>query len=189
MDANLALQELFSTRGMRAIRDNISSFDTLVIHRTNINYFNCIRDFGLLPRYIEFGTFCDERIKQLVPGRDIICFRPELSNLKPQGSSPYGSTLFDIAIKTSDLPDMLGMDWSYDGQFEFFLNRIYSADKFDDMIAIACNIIRDLGSFVSYARVDPDKLMVQLRTSDPISPIEWAPIVSCDVGQIATITN
>ncbi len=140
---------------------------TWFIHVTSLSKIPDIRKTGIEPR--DKGSPPSEVTTELnAAARNIVCLHPLGARMQPgpSGESPYAT----LAIRYDDLPKKVGLDWSYCWET---VNRKFSDCPDLDMDLFVSHIVLELGSIVSYERIEPQKLRAYCIGRPPTNPIYW----------------
>ncbi|MGC1180386.1 MAG: hypothetical protein WA884_15540 [Methyloceanibacter sp.] len=157
-------EELFER--MKAGRDALADKYPWFTHDTALGQLQGIRKEGLLPHAV---SSCPSEVINWFgePGRQIVCLHPVGAALRPH-SSKYGR-LIRLAVSGADLPDRVGLDWSYDWNLARCIRKD-SPDKSCNDILL--DVARRRGSVAAYDGIPASKLRIW-REGLPHDPAQW----------------
>jgi hypothetical protein len=146
-----------------------------VTHETGLCFLGEIRRTGLMPRQpcLPPAEFAGIGLNDL----GIVCLKPWDSRAAT-GSSHAGETL-TLAVKSSDLPRMLALDWSYSPQI--VLNRWKTSDL--PKAVFSLKIIGEFGSVVALETLPASVLRVRTKGSAS-DPATWPPLIEAQIDQV-----
>jgi hypothetical protein len=157
-------EELF--RNLRSSRDALADSYQWFTHDTPYDRLAKIRRDGLVPHLV---SNCPPEVVDRFGecGRKIVYLHPIGAELRPQSSQcpPF----FRLGLSGSDLPERVGLDWSYD----WTLARIIRDDFHDrSCYDIIREVARRRGSIAAYDRIPASKLRVW-KVGLPDDPAHW----------------
>ncbi|MER9065996.1 hypothetical protein NKH84_05430 [Mesorhizobium sp. M0902] len=162
---------------MPAFRSELIRRFTWMIHSTPASNLTSIRQLGLVPNQ---DAPPSPEVRQRFGHGKIVCLHPLGSKFSPKGAAStitfeHGQELklVSLAIDTRDLPNDLGLDFSYSWQDA--TNHLAASTK--SAHETAGDIAHMLGSVVSFNTIAPDKIRVFANGSAPASPLTWPPLL------------
>lgn len=151
------------------------------IHETPEGYINKIRANGLLPnRDAPEPPEVREALRSdHVP---ILCLHPLGAKLCPGGAAatlvlPLGQDApprVSFAVDAPDLPQRIGLDWSYEWREQENELRANAHLPPDAFIEIAVQLVDKFGSVAAYDGIAPNKLRVFCNGDPPANPSGWS---------------
>lgn len=167
----MPLNHLTLLRAMPDIRAELMQRFAAFRHITAYTRLNEIRTTGLTLRQYEHCPA--EVFSELgATGDHIVCFWPFGAKLSPSGTSE--PPLMSLAIAATNLPQRIGLDWSY--SWEIVTNSRMQLYSGDTPAQFAYRIANDLGSIVSYEAIGPDHLLVRCKGQAKDQPLAWKPL-------------
>jgi hypothetical protein len=108
----------------------------------------------------------------------ILCLHPVGSTLSPQGMS--AAPRMKLSIRSEDLPDRVGLDWSYSYDLVRGRMELYRDSPLGDFVQ---TIAQEWGSIVSYDVIPPSNLRVRCKNSNE-NPREWPLLIAVGHDQV-----
>jgi hypothetical protein len=170
------LEHYLTPSGMAAARAALTVRYPWFLNVSDTDRFDKIRVQGLKP----FDPGCappDLALKHLGDrAREILCLRP----LSTFDTTPKrGNPRFVLAVAGAHLPDLIGLDWSYDGTWTLpDIIKGDTPDMPDDQIF--CEVVRRRGSVVSYSGIAVPPLRVRSTGLPEGDPESWPALTSVD---------
>lgn len=111
----------------------------------------------------------------------ILCLHPLGARLCPGGAAAnlllplgaQGPRRISLALASEDLPNRVGLDWSYD--WPGVQQRLAQNPNWTVEEAIV-NIATEYGSIASYLHIEPNRLRVFCVANQPANPLSWVPL-------------
>jgi len=176
--------ELLTESGISLFRQTVVQHYSWLMHEAPFASVNEIREHGIQPRipYYEIPQIVTNAFGN-VDG--IVCLNPVGS--RPAGSSSTENT-FRLGLRAADLPERLGLDWSYPESWA--LRNITEAQIEDwGKSGAILYVVDDTGSIVSYSSVDPSLLRVCTHGKHGKFPSTWPMLTDVNNNQIATYSR
>jgi hypothetical protein len=165
---------------MNIVRSAVVSAYEWFTHDTALKHLPLIRKHGLLPHLVNGAP--DAVIERLgCAGRHIVCVHPVGADLIPQSSQqrPY----VRLAVRVADLPQRVGLDWSY-GCWE--LAQIIKDDSpHMTGLDISKAVIRRRGSLISYDPIGVSTLRVCCNRDQSYTPAPWPMLADATDDKLA----
>jgi len=166
MGESIFLESLKQVIGLREV---VASKYSWFVHDTGYARLGDVRANGLVLRNYE-PLEIPEEVKDYL-GEDkcgILCFYPNGADLRPQSSQPPPH--MRLAIPASSLPQVIGLDWSYEQRR---VQALRDHDPHAPVLDLCLRVIHSLGSVASYGPVGPSCLRVCSVDSDFVDPTAW----------------
>jgi hypothetical protein len=164
-NAMTTLHEIFTN--MSGVRDALISRYDWFVHITPLGNLPSIRGDGLTPKS---DASPPPEVAKLLgeTSRTILCLHPLGAKLKPLGtqSPPFAS----LAVRASDLPERMGLDWSYSWPLVEGRMELYSCMPMREFVQ---RIADEFGSVVSYDAIASARLRVCGQGNSLNDPSNW----------------
>jgi hypothetical protein len=79
-----------------------------------------------------------------------------------------------LAVKACDLPQRLGLDWSYAWNILETTILENTEIPLPELVALAAQLVNEYGSVAAYDTIDPKKIRVLCRGQPPTNPRGWS---------------
>ncbi|MEA2899166.1 MAG: hypothetical protein QOJ84_4781 [Bradyrhizobium sp.] len=148
------------------------------IHVSPIDHVDKIRSEGLIANK---DAWIPDGLKGLVPKPNVLCLHPFGAAACPP---PVCNTIenrpeidmLTFAVHKEDIPQHVQLDWSNAWQQQELLIWRYAQLPVEEIVR---RVLVEIGSFVSYDAITPDKLRVFCKGSQPANPLSWPALASC----------
>lgn len=175
-------RELMTLDGMAHARTAIVKEHPWFLHASRLRHFESVKQLGILPR----NPYIDDDARDDVPSdpRRVICLRPIFSEVDTTPKRDHD--LFVLAVRNTDLPARIGIDWSFPSCGE--LVDILKAERPErDSADIFAEVVRRRGSVVSYDPIPLEMLRVRLKDSPPADPDKWPHLSQVSIESVHVI--
>lgn len=175
-DANHLLESYLTPAGMAAAHAALIARYAWFLHVSDTDLFETIQKEGLKPNNPGCAPHALATKSLGTKAHRILCLRP----LATLDTTPSRSTSrVALAVDRTDLPNLIGLDWSYGGVWE--LANIIKADA-PQMSAedVFCEVIRRRGSVVCYDGIAPSSLRVRCNGQSANDPATWSELTSVE---------
>lgn len=158
------------------------------IHTTPETNIGGIREKGLLanrdalaPQEVRMAFETDQV--------QILCLHPLGAKLWPRGAhSTLGLSLGEdepksvsFAIEACDLPQQIGLDWSYDWRGVEAAIRANDKMTLEELVV---HLVNEYGSVAAYHKINPERLRVFCVGNSPTNPLDWKMLNHANDGDI-----
>jgi hypothetical protein len=152
-----------------ALREAVASKYSWFVHDTGYARLKEVRANGLMVRNYEPFEIPNE-VKAYLGDDEcgILCFYPNGAGLRPQSSQP--APHMRLAIPASSLPQVVGLDWSYEQRR---VQALRDKSPNAPVLELCLQAIQCLGSVALYGAIGPGLLHVCSVVSDVVDPTAW----------------
>jgi hypothetical protein len=156
--------ELFEA--MKAGRNALASSYPWFTHDSSLCKLPKVRKDGLVPHEV---SACPPKvlIRLGESGKRIICLHPVSAERCPR-SSEY-PPFVRLGVSGADLPDRVGLDWSYNWNLARIIREDFPDKPRDDVLL---EVARRMGSIAAYDGIPASKLRIW-RQGLPNDPAQW----------------
>jgi hypothetical protein len=176
------LLELLSLEGMTdGLKAVQAAFDWWT-HASARRDFEDIKANGLQPRWPDGGITPDELVAARgYGGRDIVCLSPYPKTRTMLLSK--GDWLFRMAVKSGDLPGLVGIDCTFGGAYQ---DAAGLRGKYPDMSRgeIFLRVVRETEVLVIFERIAPEFLRVCPKAAPNAPFSEWPRVEGVEIGDV-----
>jgi hypothetical protein len=175
-------EEFLTQKGMTSARRALISKFPWLLHVKPVSQFQEIKENGLKPRAQGCPT------NQLVKAALMMQNVDKMTFFRPMGTFDSTPTRdgrkFMLAMKSSMLPKIITLDWTYTGNFE--LASILKVDcqeaTSDD---IFCEVVRRRGAFAVYELIPATLLQVWTKGRAEDDPSTWSQLIDTEISDLA----
>lgn len=175
--------KMFTKVGYSQARQMVIDNYPYLVHNTSKYSLRNIKNEGLKPNPVTYTQDADYKlIKKSFGG-----YIPPILCLSFLNSGIQGSHLdegIQLAVHTSDLPQdiRLGIDWSFSGTWDLVPIKIrefwHEHEKEPTLLEIYLKIFAHQKCIVSYDKISPELLHVQLNNSPEDDPAGWPKLMT-----------
>jgi len=148
------------------------------IHVSPIDHLEKIRGEGLIANR---DAPIPPELSGLVPERKVLCLHPLGAAAYPP---PVCNTIeprpeiemVTLAVHKDDIPKRVQLDWSNAWPQQETLIWRYAQLPAEEIVR---RVLFEIGSFVSYDAITPDKVRVFCKASQPTNPLSWPALSNC----------
>jgi hypothetical protein len=172
--------ELLTKVGMASAYAALIAKYIWFLHVKTMAEFDHIKLNGIIPRNPGYIPPTEVTAALGESARNIICLRPK----DTQDTTPRrGKKMFLMAIQNEKLPNIIGLDWSYSGNWT--LPDILKNDcPTMTTNEIFCEVVRRRGSVVTYGTISPEALRVWTKDTPQDDPSTWPPLVQVELTDL-----
>jgi hypothetical protein len=177
-------RELLDPAGMSALRDVLIGRFGWFFHTTRKSALLSIRSEGLRPIAPDGYFLADlpNVVREVIGdgAERVVCLSPQGSlrmNVdKSSALDPDAPEMAHLAMRATDLPTRVGLDWSY--PYSWNLVETIRVDNPEmDSSAVAVEVAQRSGSVVSYDVIPAHQLLICPPDGDINDPATWIPLV------------
>jgi hypothetical protein len=174
--------ELITPAGMAFFRTTISNHYLWLMHEAPFDRINTIRREGLQPK-LPGGRVPDVVAGAIDGFTGIVCLNPNLSR---HAQSSYAGLIFRVAVRASDLPARVGLDWSYPHNWDLrnvSEQQIHALGKDGAVLYV----VDDTGCVASYDAIPPEVLRVCTIGKHGLFPSTWPLLSAVGNDEVQTV--